>query len=91
MLLGNVNGRVEGSIRANGVETSTFAGMKTFCKLVPQEDVLLASLTPRETLRFGAALKLPQVGAGLYLVDLFLVSMGLFIDHLCERARRSSA
>lgn len=61
LLIGNAGGRIEGRVEVNGRALSKVA--KVFKKLytfVPQDDTLLASLTPRETLTFAARLRLPM-------------------------------
>jgi ABC-type multidrug transport system ATPase subunit len=64
LLIGNAGGRIEGQVEVNGRALSKVA--KVFKKLytfVPQDDSLLASLSPRETLMFAARLRLPMAMA----------------------------
>eukprot|EP00419_Tripos_fusus_P002476 CAMPEP_0172673536 /NCGR_PEP_ID=MMETSP1074-20121228/12206_1 /TAXON_ID=2916 /ORGANISM="Ceratium fusus, Strain PA161109" /LENGTH=615 /DNA_ID=CAMNT_0013490849 /DNA_START=29 /DNA_END=1876 /DNA_ORIENTATION=+ len=52
------NSKIEGQILCNGrpVYAET---MRTICSIVPQEDVFLGALSPREMLLFAAELRLP--------------------------------
>eukprot|EP00624_Nannochloropsis_granulata_P002827 evm.model.NODE_24437_length_17166_cov_22.300535.1 len=64
LLIGNAGGRIEGQVEVNGRALNKVA--KVFKKLytfVPQDDSLLASLSPRETLMFAARLRLPMAMA----------------------------
>lgn len=58
VLLGNISGRVDGHVLINGQPVTR--GFKSLCNFVPQEDVLLTALTPRETLMYAGELRLPQ-------------------------------
>jgi len=64
LLIGNAGGRIKGQVEVNGRALNKVA--KVFKKLytfVPQDDSLLASLSPRETLMFAARLRLPMAMA----------------------------
>merc|ERR1740121_17978 len=50
--------QMEGEILCNGRRVSTEL-MRTVASAVPQEDVFLSALTPREMLSFAAELRLP--------------------------------
>lgn len=57
-LLGNASGTVEGAVMVNGhAHPSHF---KSIAKLIPQEDVMLSTLTVREALWYQAELVMPQ-------------------------------
>eukprot|EP00512_Aurantiochytrium_limacinum_P012641 CAMPEP_0171568526 /NCGR_PEP_ID=MMETSP0961-20121227/1814_1 /TAXON_ID=87120 /ORGANISM="Aurantiochytrium limacinum, Strain ATCCMYA-1381" /LENGTH=677 /DNA_ID=CAMNT_0012122667 /DNA_START=84 /DNA_END=2117 /DNA_ORIENTATION=- len=60
ILLGNAAGQKTGKVFVNGIEGPP-KHFKSVAKLVPQEDVLLASLTVRETLYYQSELVLPEV------------------------------
>ena len=51
-------GRIEGAVTING-QPATPLAFRSVANYVPQADILLASLTPRTTLRFIARLRLP--------------------------------
>jgi len=61
ILMGNAGGTLEGTVELNKIPLSQVKrGLKKVACFVPQEDVLLPSLTPRETLTFAARLRLPS-------------------------------
>ncbi|GBG24326.1 ABC transporter G family member 22 [Hondaea fermentalgiana] len=60
ILLGNAAGETRGRVLVNGIDGPP-PHFKSVAKLVPQEDVLLASLTVRETLYYQSELVLPEV------------------------------
>jgi len=61
VLLGNTGGDLEGKVLLNNVPQSKVKrGIKQVSSYVPQEDILLAALTPRETLQYTARLRLPS-------------------------------
>lgn len=51
--------RVSGSIRCNGLSVSS-AFFSCVCAYVPQQSILLSSLTPRESILFASKLRLPS-------------------------------
>jgi len=74
-LIGGFNwnrGRVEGSVRARRRDGS-MAFLSDVACLIPQDDVLLGGLTPRETFRYSAQLR----GVGEDRVDVVLAKLGL--------------
>jgi len=58
-LLGNCAGKVTGHIFVNGLDGPP-EDFKSIAKLIPQEDVLMASFTVREILYYQSELVLPQ-------------------------------
>jgi len=57
VLTDNAGGKLEGSIRMNDKKRPR--GFNTYFNLIPQEDILLAALTPAEALMYAAELRLP--------------------------------
>lgn len=65
LLTGNAGGRIEGAVEVNGRPLKEVASrFKKLSTTVPQDDTLLSSLTPRETLTFAARLRLPMALTG---------------------------
>jgi ABC-type multidrug transport system ATPase subunit len=61
VLIGNAGGRMEGGVTVNRRDIREVAKkFKQVFSFVPQDDVILASLTPREVLTFAAHLRLPK-------------------------------
>lgn len=58
VLAARAAGRVEGLVLANNRKVSQGLLMQ-FANYIPQEDILIAALTPRETLTYTAELRLP--------------------------------
>jgi ATP-binding cassette subfamily G (WHITE) protein 2 len=54
------SGRVEGQILVNGHPWSEAKSLRRFSAYIMQDDILLGTLTPKETLSFAAAIKLPK-------------------------------
>jgi ABC-type multidrug transport system ATPase subunit len=54
-----VSRQVQGEVLTNGSPESSLRAWKSVCCYIPQDDILLNSLTPREHLRYAARLKLP--------------------------------
>ena len=61
VLLGEASGQIHGEIKINGRPLKEVAKQfKKLVTLVPQDDTLLTSLTPLETLTFASKLRLPS-------------------------------
>ena len=58
VLTDNAGGKLEGKIRVNGADRPR--GFQTYFNLIPQSDILLAALTPSESLMYAAELRLPS-------------------------------
>ena len=79
------NGSVKGDVRLNGVRLSD-AEVRKMCGFVDQEDMLMGTLTVRETLMYSALLRLPQsMSMEAKRVRVQEVMQELGIDHLADR------
>ena len=58
VLTDNAGGKLKGTIRVNNAGRPR--GFQTYFNLIPQSDILLAALTPSESLMYAAELRLPS-------------------------------
>lgn len=79
------NGSVRGDVRLNGARLGD-AEIRKMCGFVDQEDMLMGTLTVRETLMYSALLRLPQsMSMEAKRVRVQEVMQELGIDHLADR------
>jgi ABC-type multidrug transport system ATPase subunit len=72
-------GKITGQVKINGVE-QPISKFRTVAGFVPQEDIMIRTLTVRQTLTFSARMRLPRSmsdAAKLRVVDAVLHVLGL--------------